>query len=323
MLQAMNSSADTPTINALDPRGLSNLQRLTKSNDPKALKAAAQQFEALFLQMVLKSMRDATPREGLMDSDQSRMYESLLDQQLAQVMSSKKGVGLADVIARQLSRQDSAAVEFPDGLPVTPAARNMPLRSSALLKSGATTLAREALSAVPSAPTFDGSAVSTTADDLPVADTVRSFVARMTPDATSVAQETGIPAAFLIAHAALETGWGRNEPRAADGSPSYNLFGIKAGRSWSGSAVTASTVEYVQGVAQRRSERFRAYDSYASSFRDYANLLMENPRYSGVLGARNSSTFAGGLQRAGYATDPAYAAKLTRVIDTVAAAQQS
>ncbi len=318
----MNPSADTPAINALDPRGLSNLQRLTKSNDPKALKAAAQQFEALFLQMVLKSMRDATPREGLMDSDQSRMYESLLDQQLAQVMSSKKGVGLADVIARQLARQDSAAVEFPEGLPVIPAARNLPLRTS-LPDRGAVTSARQALGAVPSAPTFDGITAATTVDDLPVADAVRSFVARMTPDATSVAKETGIPAAFLIAHAALETGWGRSEPRAADGAPSYNLFGIKAGRSWSGSAVTANTVEYVQGVPQRRAERFRAYDSYASSFRDYANLLLDNPRYSGVLGARDSSTFAGGLQRAGYATDPAYAAKLTRVIDTVAAAQQS
>ena len=114
--------------------------------------------------------------------------------------------------------------------------------------------------------------------------------------------------------AALETGWGRSEPRQADGQPSYNVFGIKAGRNWTGPTVDATTTEYVNGVAQQRVERFRAYGSYAEAFGDYAKLLGSSPRYSGVVGATDATTFARGLQRAGYATDPAYADKLTRII---------
>jgi flagellar protein FlgJ len=113
----------------------------------------------------------------------------------------------------------------------------------------------------------------------------------------------------------LETGWDRAEPRLADGQPSYNVFGIKAGRNWTGATVEATTTEYVDGVAQQRVERFRAYGSYADAFRDYANLLASNPRYTAVLGSADASHFAQGLQRAGYATDPAYAAKLERIIN--------
>jgi flagellar protein FlgJ len=139
----------------------------------------------------------------------------------------------------------------------------------------------------------------------------------MLPEANAAAQETGVPASFLIAHAALETGWGRSEPRSSDGRASYNLFGIKAGRNWTGDSVEASTTEYVQGIPQRRTERFRAYGSYAEAFRDYAQLLTTNPRYANVIGAQDASRFARGLQAAGYATDPAYASKLERVIGAV------
>jgi flagellar protein FlgJ len=140
-------------------------------------------------------------------------------------------------------------------------------------------------------------------------------VAAIWPHAETASRRTGIPAAFLVAQAALETGWGRSEARLADGRPSHNLFGIKAGANWQGPVAEAATTEYVNGVAETRVERFRAYGSYAEAFQDYAGLLAGSPRYAAVLGATEAASFARGLQRAGYATDPAYGAKLERIIN--------
>jgi flagellar protein FlgJ len=297
-------------INALDFRGLADIQRQARGNDPKALKAVAQQFEALFLQMVMKSMREATPREGMFDSEQSRMYESLLDQQLAQVLSTRKGVGLADVLVRQMTRQAAAVdgeQELFDALP----------RLDAIPRNGKFPAALAQPGAVTPAPTFESVEGVTGALVAPTAQ-ARDFVARVLPDAKAAARRTGIPAEFLVAHAALETGWGRSEPRGTDGRLSHNLFGIKAGRGWTGDSVEATTTEYVQGQPQRQVERFRAYGSYADSFRDYANLLASSPRYASVLGEQDPARFARGLQAAGYATDPAYASKLERVIGSLA-----
>jgi flagellar protein FlgJ len=259
----MNAADITPSI--FDQSALANIKRQARSNDPAALKAAAQQFEALFLQMVLKSMRDATPKEGLFDNDQTRLYESLLDQQMSQVLASKGGTGLAKVIESQLSRNAEAAVS------VEP-----------------------------------NSAAG-------------SFIEKMMPHAAEASGNSGIPARFIVAQAALETGWGRAEPRGVDGQPSHNLFGIKAGSHWTGPTVEATTTEYVDGVAQRRVERFRAYETYAEAFKDYASLIAGNPRYAAVLGSRDPAGFAQALARAGYATDPAYAEKLTRIINTLPA----
>ncbi|MDO8931228.1 MAG: flagellar assembly peptidoglycan hydrolase FlgJ [Rhodocyclaceae bacterium] len=298
----MTSSA-IPSI--FDTNNLAALKGAVKKDDPKALKSAAQQFEALFLQMVLKSMRDATPREGMLDSDQTRMYESLFDQQLAQVMSAKGNIGLAALIEKQLKRDSADPVSFEDGLPLRPEAKPIPVRpggQSFPLESAPAPL--RSIDSVPYAPRSDATAPAV----------ARDFIARVTPQAEEASRATGIPAPFLVAQAALETGWGRSEPRLADGRPSYNLFGIKAGRNWSGASVDAATTEYVDGVALRQNERFRAYGSYAEAFRDYADLLRNNPRYASVLGTQDASSFARGLQRAGYATDPLYADKLTRII---------
>jgi flagellar protein FlgJ len=309
-MQSTPSTLDAAPINALDPRGLSQLQRLAKTNDPKALRAAAQQFEALFLQMVLKSMRDATPREGLFDNDQSRMYEGLLDQQLSQVLSSKRGVGLAAVIERQLGRGAGAPAEFPEGLPLE-VQRQLRLSQQPLALPATRQNAPAATNAVSPAPTFDADESGTNSE------TVRRFVEQLRPLAEQAQRQTGIPAPFMIAQAALETGWGRHEPRRADGTPSYNLFGIKGGGAWAGESVQANTLEVIQGVPQQRRESFRAYGSYAEGFADYARLIAGNPRYAPLRGLQDASGFAQGLQRAGYATDPAYAAKLSRVIATV------
>jgi len=314
----MSTSANTAAAvnpNVFDVGSLTALKRQLKDGDPKALKAAAQQFEALFLQMVLKSMRDATPREGLFDSDQSRMYESLLDQQMAQVLGAKSGgTGLAAMIEKQLLRQNLEPQTFDGPLPLLP-----PNPSLGFPERGMIPLPRGMIQ--PSLPLPSSSAQSipqsgSAVDPALAGDGVnpREFAARLWPAAAEAGRTTGIPAHFMVAQAALETGWGKSEPRRADGSPSFNVFGIKAGKNWQGPVVEATTTEYVDGIAQKQVERFRAYGSYAEAFRDYSSLLSVNPRYAGVLGAQDATSFARGLQRAGYATDPMYATKLERII---------
>ena len=317
----MTTSTAVPSI--FDVNNLTALKGAVKKDDPKALKSAAQQFEALFMQMVLKSMRDATPHDGMFDSEQTRMYESMLDQQLAQVMSAKGSIGLAAVIERQLGRSSADPVEIEGGLPLNVAPKSFPLddgrRGLPLTPSDAPgqSFPLERMRVMPARV---GAAAPATAEtgaavaDAQASPAAREFAARIWPYAADASRSTGIPAHFLVAQAALETGWGRSEPRGADGRPSYNVFGIKAGRSWSGPTVDAVTTEYVDGSPQRQTERFRAYGSYTEAFQDYTNVLASNPRYAGVLGTQDATAFARGLQKAGYATDPIYADKLARII---------
>lgn len=301
----------TGQINTLDPKALGDLKRLSKENSPEALAAAAKQFEALFLQMVLKSMRDATPSNGLTDNDQTRMYQSLLDQQLAQNLAQQGGAGLAQSLIRQLGANlgspsaDQAAPNFDlNALLRAPAARTA---------APAAPQERAAVPALP-VPAGDGArgVEEGAASNLPAG--AREFVNRLWPHAEEASRATGIPAHFMIAQAALETGWGRSELRHGDGRPSFNLFNIKAGRSWSGDTVNVAATEYVGGQAVSEQGKFRSYSSYAEAFRDYARLLTSSPRYNEVVGQTDATGFARGLQQAGYATDPMYADKLTRII---------
>lgn len=287
---------------ATDVKDLSELRQAAKQNSPEALKASAKQFEALFLNMVMKSMRDATPQDGLFDTQQSKMFTSMLDQQISQSMASR-GVGLADVLTRQLSTMPG--VQPGSDLP---GPRMQPFAAPAPAPTPTPT------------PTLTLTSTSTPAVDAvkirsSKAPHVRAFQDRLAADAEKASQVTGIPAKFMIGQAALESGWGKREIVAADGTRSHNLFGIKAGSSWKGKVVETATTEYVNGVPQTKMQKFRAYDSYAESFRDYAKLLSNNPRYQNVLAnAQDAVGFAQGLQKAGYATDPNYAAKLTRII---------
>lgn len=283
---------------AIDVKDVGELRRAARDNSPEALKAAAQQFEALFMNMVMKSMRDATPQEGMFDSQQSRMYTSMLDQQLSQTLASK-GVGLADALFRQLSTKLAETVapgggdEMPEIFP-QPMPPLKPMLMPSLERGAATDAARPNPAQAPH---------------------VRGFMERLGPHAEEASRVTGIPAKFMLGQAALESGWGKREITGADGTASHNLFGIKATGGWKGQVVEAVTTEYVNGTPQTKVEKFRAYDSYADAFRDYANLLRNNPRYEKVLAnATSVEGFAQGLQRAGYATDPNYAAKLTRII---------
>nr|WP_217344267.1 flagellar assembly peptidoglycan hydrolase FlgJ [Noviherbaspirillum sp. L7-7A]MBV0878402.1 flagellar assembly peptidoglycan hydrolase FlgJ [Noviherbaspirillum sp. L7-7A] len=283
-----------------DGADLPALRRAGKQDSPEALRAAAQQFESLFMNMVMKSMRDATPQDSPFDSQQSRMYTSMLDQKISDNFA-KRGMGLADALMRQLSNNAGVAPGADGAAPAGAAA-------------SATAAGQTGLSATPP----DGPTpleMSSARQYPPRPGHVQAFQDKLAEHANEASRSTGIPAKFMLGQAALETGWGKREIRGADGSNSHNLFGIKAGANWTGKTVEVATTEYVNGVPQKRMEKFRAYDSYADSFRDYASLLKNNPRYQNVIAnSQDASSFAEGLQRAGYATDPNYAAKLSRII---------
>ncbi|KAB2969165.1 flagellar assembly peptidoglycan hydrolase FlgJ [Zoogloea sp.] len=326
------AASDLSQINALDPNSLSGLRRLSKENSPEAAREAAKQFEALFMQQVLKSMRDASPKGGMFDSEESRMYQSMLDQQLSLQLSTRSGgIGLAKVIERQLSAAREAVV-LPDGpvplnrpdktVPLDPAIkRNFDAAAPAEGNGGvanaaaATGTASGAANAPAKTAVSAASAGLAAFPGLPAGAGPRAFVEKIWPQAVEASRVTGVPARFLVAQAALETGWGKHELKNADGSPSYNLFNIKAGRNWTGSTLGTTTTEFRDGAATRENARFRAYGSYAESFQDYARMIRNNPRYAAVAGQGDAVAFARGLQSAGYATDPMYADKLARIIN--------
>lgn len=262
-----------PNVNAAlagDVRALENLKRDARADPRQAAKAAAVQFEQLFAQMLLKSLREATPQFDPLSGDGTRMFQGLLDEQWAKTIAGR-GLGLAPIIEKQLTRN---------------------------LKP-----AEGAAAPAVSAPLIENPGRA------------QEFIRQMLAPAREAARATGVPPAFILGQAGLESGWGKHQPKLADGSPSHNLFGIKAGTGWRGATAESTTTEYVQGRPQRVVERFRAYGSYAEAFTDYARLLANNPRYAAALAARDDpGQFAQALQRAGYATDPAYAEKLARTI---------
>ncbi len=296
-----------PNRFVLDTNGAAEL-RLKLKQDPQAgLKQAAQQFEGMLLQLMLKSMRDATSQDGLMNNEQTRFFTSILDQQLAQNLSSKGQLGFAKLIEQQLGRNLLSSGSANDAMSASLGQlqqafieRQAASSAASLAASGAGSVSRA--SGVTAASATEGSASG------------RDFVNRVWPHAVEAGNRLGVPPHFLVAHSALESGWGKSEIRAPDGSPTYNLFGVKAGRSWQGASVEVPTTEYVNGVPQTVREKFRVYASYGEAFRDYASLLGTSSRFSGILGQQDGTQFAQTLQQSGYATDPQYADKLSRII---------
>lgn len=258
--------------------------RARAASDPRAaVKDAAKQFEAIFMHELMKSMRQATMSSGLFDNAGTKLGNEMLDTQFAAQMTGMPG-GLSDLIARQLERQVAA----PAGQ--SPATAALPVRA------GARASDFSALNGKPRQ---------------------AAFVQTHEQAAQAAEKQTGIPASFMLAQAAHETGWGQRQIRNADGSSANNLFGIKAGANWKGAVAEVTTTEYVDGQPRKMVQRFRAYASAEESFRDYARLMTNNSRYSQVLASGGDAhRFAQGLQAAGYATDPAYADKLGRVINT-------
>jgi len=264
-----------------DAQSLAGLRTRANADPKTAVREVARQFEALFMQELMKSMRAATLSSGMLDNEGSKLGTDLLDQQFATQMTGLPG-GLSGAIERQLQRQMGLA-PGPTAAPLLPErAVRIPDQSAA------------------------------------------GFVQQHAQAARDAEGATGIPAGFMIGQAAHESGWGRREIRHADGTPSHNLFGIKAGADWKGPVAETLTTEFVDGRAVKTVARFRAYASHAESFADYARLMKNSPRYQQVLAqAHDAGSFASGLQRAGYATDPDYADKLTRVINTTLRLQRA
>jgi len=309
-------STDLTSKFALDTKGLGELKQGPRRGAPAALKEAATQFEAMFINMMMKSMREATPQEGIMDNQQSKMFTGMLDQQLSQNLA-KRGMGLADVLTRQLTANQMGAQALAIGADGVAAGKAAAAASAMAPLDGSMRPGMDAATMIKTGATQPGAPVLplTTASGRVQPPHVRNFQEKLHAHAAEAERATGVPAKFMLGQAALESGWGKRMIRNADGSSSNNLFGIKAGPGWKGKVATAVTTEYVNGVARQKVERFRAYDTPADSFKDYANMLAKNPRYDKVLNSGgDAAAFAHGLQRAGYATDPQYAAKLTRVI---------
>ena len=291
---------------AADSRSLDTLKlKAGQEKSPAAIKEAAKQFESLFMRELLKSMRQATMKSGLNDSAGEKMSTDLLDQQFAVKMSGQPG-GLSDLIAKQLSQQTTGTDAEASAAPSRAASGGASAPGHLLHRAAAATGAASADAATKSTGTAAG-----------------DFVQRHEDAAARVAAESGIPASFMLGQAGHETGWGRHEIRSRGGVPSHNLFGIKAGSDWKGRTVDVTTTEYSHGTPHKVVARFRAYDSYDESFRDYARLINDNPRYARAREkTENAQAYALELKRAGYATDPAYATKLSRAIASAAQWQQ-
>jgi flagellar protein FlgJ len=295
---------------AIDPSTLSRLREASRSNPDDALNAAASQFEALFLQMMLKSMRAGTPGGGIMDSKQVEFYREMFDQQLAVALSKAGTVGIADVVAGQLG--GVAALDPKDPKHSVQTLERRPFPTPVLRLAIPTETPHDASQrSIPASSSVDNGTTT------PAIQGPESFVDSLWDIARDTARLLGVPPQVLLAQAALESAWGRSMPKLEDGASSNNLFGIKAHPGWTGRRAHASTLEFTEAGAERIRAPFRAYDSLQESFQDYGRLISQDPRYAQALHSDGDPEhYLNALQQGGYATDPNYAAKIRAIIDS-------
>lgn len=299
-----------------DFQSLSALKAEAARAPSQAIKDVASQFESLFMQMMVKSMREATIKGGLFESNQMDLYQSMLDQQVSMQLSAQGGLGLADILVQQLDSPASANSEdAAEAAEKSASSSAASVTSLANFISGQRPVAASASIATPVvAEPANAAEVSSTARDWRP-ESIEEFVEGVWEHAVGAAKELGLDPLVLVAQSALETGWGKRIIKAFDGSNSFNLFGIKAGSNWAGGKATVDTLEFRDGVAAKEQANFRVYDSLASSFSDYVSFLKSNPRYQQALEkVGDAREFLQGLQEAGYATDPNYAQKIINII---------
>ena len=314
------SMINTGNALATDVNSLNSLKNQANASNPQAVREAAKQLESLFMHEMIKSMRQATMKSGLLDNDSSKLADSMLDQQLSVSMAGMPG-GLTNAITAQIARSMGFS---PEEAGVSPASALGGTERNFSIPSTVSFAGRTARYPGLSGTSPLGGATAYLDAYAPSPKGRDNFVQAHTSAAERVARESGIPASFMLGQAGHETGWGKSEIRGDDGSNSFNLFGIKATGGWSGKVAEITTTEYVDGVPRKVKAKFRAYDSYEESFRDYARLISENPRYAQAMQSTgNATAYASALQKAGYATDPQYASKLSRAIQSAQAAQQS
>ncbi|MCL2899824.1 flagellar assembly peptidoglycan hydrolase FlgJ [Brenneria tiliae] len=304
MKNVINATEQSSAV--YDVNAVNSLRRQVKQNDPAALEKVARQFEGLFVNMMLKSMRSALPQDGMLNNDQTRLFTSMYDQQMAQDLSAK-GLGLAEMIIKQLGQQHN-------DIPADSVGKvAMPLDQERLAVSELPpALIGEFLRREQQRDNADAQQAAQ-----PLRQTSSQFTDRLSIPSMIASLQSGIPHHLIMAQAALESGWGRREITTVDGKPSHNIFGVKASDSWTGKVTEVMTTEFENGRAYKTKELFRVYDSYLDALNDYISLLTKNSRYKPVLEAKSAEDAAYALQRAGYATDPNYGDKLVQIIGQI------
>lgn len=314
-----------------DFNGLAKLKNDARKESPEALKEVAKQFESIFINNVLKGMREAKLAEGILDNDQSKFYNDMYDQQLAVHLAGKPGIGLADLIVKQMRKEepedkqeklqtedflnrsssaDKGSIRHTHAGDAPAAAKPVPPVSE--YQDGAVTI-----SSYPhdtSKLNQDITPITAKGESAGPITSAEQFVRQLQPYAEQAAKELGVEPKAILAQAALESGWGRSLIKTRDGESSFNVFNIKADKSWQGQQAKVSTLEFDHGVAQKVNAGFRTYGSFKESFNDYVDFIKSNPRYQQALKqAGNTQRYMHELQQAGYATDPRYAEKVMSI----------
>ncbi len=368
MLNVQNADVYT------DFNGLAKLKNEAKAKTPDAILEVAKQFESVFVGMMLKSMRQVKLAEGILDNNQSEFYRDMYDQQLSIHLAGERGIGLSDLIVKQLSPDQSATVVR--GQKIADYERQLLSRKPVESKLDDVTVESKGkghglleeidppeenpfwagfskifensdveeaiqrpysiLDQAPAKPLDFVDQQKTEQVQLKTGlesqlhnqdnrriNSAEDFVNRLRPYAEIAAKELGVEANVLLSQAALETGWGKSVIKASDGASSYNLFNIKANKSWKGAQQKVETIEYKDGVARKEMAGFRAYSSYQESFDDYVNFIKTNPRYrTAIKMAGKPERYMHELQQAGYATDPNYAKKVMKIYQSKVVANQ-
>ncbi len=286
------------TSAAWDAQSLNELKAKAGQDPAANIRPVARQVEGMFVQMMLKSMREALPKDGVFSSDSTRLYTSMYDQQIAQQMTAGKGLGLAEMMVKQMTEGQAQPA---DDAPQVPMKFSLETVTS-YQNQALTQLVRKAIPR------------TTESNDEPLSGDSKDFLAQLSLPAKLASQQSGVPHHLILAQAALESGWGQRQIRRENGEPSFNIFGVKASGSWKGPTTEITTTEYENGEAKKVKARFRVYSSYLEALSDYVGLISRNPRYAAVTAAATAEQGAQALQNAGYATDPNYARKLTSMI---------
>lgn len=286
------------TSAAWDAQALNELKAKAGQDPAANIRPVARQVEGMFVQMMLKSMREALPKDGVFSSDSTRLYTSMYDQQIAQQMTAGKGLGLAEMMVKQMTQGQAQPADDAPQVPM-----KFPLETVTSYQNQALTqLVRKAIPR------------TTESNDEPLSGDSKDFLAQLSLPAKLASQQSGVPHHLILAQAALESGWGQRQIRRENGEPSFNIFGVKASGGWKGPTTEITTTEYENGEAKKVKARFRVYSSYLEALSDYVGLISRNPRYAAVTTAATAEQGAQALQNAGYATDPNYARKLTSMI---------
>ncbi|NDV13040.1 flagellar assembly peptidoglycan hydrolase FlgJ [Crenobacter caeni] len=295
---------------ALDPSAANRLSDIARKSPEAGVREVASQFESMLMETLVRAMRVTTEEDGEEDSAGMQTWRGMLDQQMVQAMVASGGIGLGDMLAREIGQLQHLDVAPRDVQRLAKPAGGVPQLDETFTRAALTARTRKALAAA------EGGEGATAGSQgaQGYGEGARAFVETVLPHARRAAEKLGVDPMLIVSHAALESGWGKRVIRHADGRDSYNLFGIKATGNWQGDAVATLTTEFVGSSARKQVEPFRAYPSLAAAFDDYAALIAGNPRYRAALGSGNDmGAYARALKDGGYATDPSYAGKLVAV----------